>query len=198
MRAFICLSFWGDRFSLQLERKSMYRLARCFFGYVGRGWISVSLHPYFPQRLPPLCPLQHLYLLFLLLFSPALRFSIEMEDPTCGPQGMMILCRSQPVLGSLLSLLKKSWVQLQHSIPSLVHLLRCHRSPFGGKGQAKDLKQALLRRQPKHLLAFQKKTKCVFFSLFPFFTYALLALPSPWYISLSFSLRTMKISSMGG
>ena len=32
----------------------MCRLTLCLFGYVGRGWISVSLQPYLPQLLPPL------------------------------------------------------------------------------------------------------------------------------------------------
>jgi len=63
--------------------------------------------PYLPQRLPPLHPLQHLRLWLLPIFSLDSRFLMEMEDFTIGPQGMMILCQSQLVLGSLLSILWK-------------------------------------------------------------------------------------------
>ena len=40
----------------------------------------------------------------------------------------------------------KQWTLLHHSTPSPVQLPSRHRSPFRGKGQAKDLKEALIRR----------------------------------------------------
>jgi len=40
---------------------------------------------YLPQHLPPLRPLQHLYLLLLLMFLLASRFLMEMEDFAYGP-----------------------------------------------------------------------------------------------------------------
>jgi len=129
----------------------------------------------------------------------ASRHLMEIEAPTYGVSGMLILCRSQLVLGFLLLILGKYWAPLHHPTPSSVLLLSHHCLLFGGKGRATNLKQALLERQPKHLFVFHKKKKKLCVSpLLLFFTLELLAFPSPWYSSLSFSLRTMKISSMGG
>ena len=91
---------------------------------------------------------------------------MEIEAPTRGLPGMLILCRSQLVLGSLLLILGKYWTPLHHATPFPVHLPSHHCSLFGGKGRATDLKQELLGRQPKHLFTFHQKKKCLFF-LFP-------------------------------
>ena len=71
----------------------------------------------------------------------------------------MPLLRFQLILGSLLSVLPKALILFRHFISPPVHLPNHHRSLFGGKGQAKDLKQALLGRQPKLFTAFKKKKK---------------------------------------
>jgi len=55
-----------------------------------------------------------------------------------------------------------------------------HRLPFGAKDQAKDLKQALLGRQLKHLLVFPKKIKNVYAFLLPPSPLPLGALGSPF------------------
>ena len=164
-----CANRFGEAISSHSWSENRHAGWHFVFPDVRRGWISVSLHPDLPQHLPPLHPLQHLCLLLLLMFSSASRLSMEMEDLTYGPQGIMILCRSQLVLWLLLSILGRYMPPLQYSPPPLVHLPSYHRSPFGGKSQANDLKQALLGRQPKHLLAFlllfffKKKSMCAFF-----------------------------------
>jgi len=76
-----------------------------------------------------------------------------------------------------------------------------------GKGQAKDLKQVLLGGKPKYFSAFKKKQKrkkeerktvCLSPPQPTFFLRALSVSRSPWFFYLSFLLRTMQISSMGG
>ena len=57
------------------------------------------------QLLSPPHLLQHLCLQFLLMLSLGLRFLMEMEDSAYGLQHMMLLCQSQLVFGSLLSVL---------------------------------------------------------------------------------------------
>jgi len=76
---------------------------------------------------------------------------MEMEDPIYGLPVMILLL----TLGTF-------WTPLHHSTPSPVHLPSPHRSLFGGESRAKDLKQALLGRQPKpfyRFLSTQKKEK---------------------------------------
>ena len=65
-------------------------------------------------------PLQRLYLQPLLTISSASRYLMKIETPTCGLPGMLILCRSQLVLGSLCSY----WGGTEpHCI--MLHLPRC-------------------------------------------------------------------------
>jgi len=77
----------------------------------------------------------------------------------------------------------------------LGHLLYFYHLLFGGKGQAKDLKQVLLGRQPKAFIAFKKKPSVTFLPpVLPLGT----CVGLPYSFSASFSLGIMKISSMGG
>ena len=93
-------------------------------------------------------------------------------------------------------------------LPHPLHISSPRHPLLPGKGQAKDLKQALLGRQPKYFSAFdirKKKRKItterttVRLSSQPtLFLMVLLVFHSLWSFYLSFSLRTMKISSIGG
>jgi len=71
-----------------------------------------------------------------------------------------------------------------------------HHSPFGGKGQAKNLKQTLLGRQPKHLHAFQKKL--CFFSLFPLLHLGVIGTSHPLVFFLVFFIEDNENVQNGG
>ena len=96
------------------------------------------------------------------------------------------------------AILERQWIPLYNFTPLLVHLLFHRRLPCGGKSQAKDLKQVLLGRRPKHFIAFKtKKTKqkkyVLSLSSFPY----CISFTSPRSFYLSVLFRAMKISSMG-
>jgi len=135
----------------------MCKLAPYLFNFVEKGWTFISLNPH-----RPLCQLlPHPWRSQCTLFPPKpslqLRYLMEMGGPVRG-------------LGIFLILLQPSWAVLEAQFfirerSRLLQLLPLHllrisspRYPFlQGKGQAKDLKQALLGRQPKYFITFGKK-----------------------------------------
>jgi len=151
--------------------------------------------PYHPHCLSSPYLLWPLSLLAILPLVLRLWYSMEMGALICKIHHHQIsLYQSQPALGSLLLILGVVHRNLPfHTL--LVHLPCLYRLSFGGKDQAKELKQVLLGRQPRHFITFFKKDVVSLPPIFPFFPY-FMSLPSPWSFYLSFSLRTMKISSM--
>ena len=123
----------------------MYRLVPYLFRCVGRDWIYVSLYLHHLQCLSVPHPMRSLSRLTLPHLFLKLKCLMETGEPHMRPATS--ICIGEVV------------VLLHNSTPLLVHLLCHYRLPLGGKGQAKDLKQALLGKQPKYFIAFEKKNQ---------------------------------------
>ena len=155
-----------------------------------RGQISVFLHPHHLYSLLTSHLLRSLGTMPFLLIVLQSWFLIEIEAHPAPLDPFLPIPIS---FGITSAVLRRQWISLRNSTPLLVYLTYCRCISFGGKGQDKDIKQALLGSQPKHFITFKKKM--LFLSL-PSFSYSL-SFPSPWSFQLSFSLQTMKLSSMG-
>ena len=102
------------------------------------------------------------------------------RGPIWGLWAILIFLRpSQLVLTTLLLILGR-WNMYPYSPFRLLHVLTSHHHlSIWGKGQAKDVRQALLGRQPKYCIPFQKrKEKCVISSL-PALPFGVMAPPLP-------------------
>ena len=107
---------------------------------------------------------------------------MDMGDlPCCLPALPLVLRPSPLVPQPLLLVLGRQRILLHIFTPPPGHLPHHYRLPFGGEGPAKDLKQALLGRQPKAFTAISKKKKGL--SLLPFPS-PVSPLPLPFFCSL--------------